>query len=620
MAISVTRAESGNFPYIYRYLVTTTGGSSTLDGDIDATQTTITLVDSSGFSASGKVRVDEEIITYTGNTGTDLTGCTRKAENSNSDSHTSGATVDEVTTAFSSNLEGSSTLDYFDDAAEVGSCLYFGDNNHYYETYVGAKIYVGTQIAATSITIKWEYRSSSSDTWMELNDLVDNTVGFSVAGENYLYFRGPSDWRRVTINSVGKHWIRARISEVNTLTEGGAQSTQTIKYVSNAISVSGGTEGTPAGFEDVYTAAVTGGWLNIQKYTSGTGGYGVPLYIFNGYILSIASGCVFKDTNKIAVFQPGYISGQSDTTFGTSYWTDHLGKSGCILVFGRFASEGVVPVSGTLNLFGSVLMNNFDSQTTTNFYLTSSMLLSSSSGNFDLSTTNNAVIKDSSFPLIMRNTQLGTGINWQYPNSTIRSIKAWAGAGGLLLRDVNAYSYSISQATTVIFYDCTSLSGTFSLTNDGSSTTPTYIYTHSSLALTITDDTGSAISGALVSIKDQYGNPAQAWVGTLASGSVQNIADKTTDVNGEVDTFDVLHNYYIYVFGGADTNTTYSPFTITISKTGYQTKTMVLTMNKKREEIVVLEKVVKFITAGGDPLLWNLKATDSQNKHNWVKV
>lgn len=51
--------------------------SNTLNGAIDDVQTTITLTDSTGFSTTGYVIIDSEVIAYTGITSNDLTGCTR---------------------------------------------------------------------------------------------------------------------------------------------------------------------------------------------------------------------------------------------------------------------------------------------------------------------------------------------------------------------------------------------------------------------------------------------------------------------------------------------------------------------------------------------------------------
>lgn len=62
--------------------------TSTLDGAITTSTTTITVVDGTVFATSGKIEIDGDEITYTGKTGNDLTGVTGIAE-----AHLNGATV-----------------------------------------------------------------------------------------------------------------------------------------------------------------------------------------------------------------------------------------------------------------------------------------------------------------------------------------------------------------------------------------------------------------------------------------------------------------------------------------------------------------------------------------------
>ena len=57
--------------------LTFTGVENTLNGEISATATTVTLAASSAFASSGAVKIGQEIISYTGNSSNQLTGCTR---------------------------------------------------------------------------------------------------------------------------------------------------------------------------------------------------------------------------------------------------------------------------------------------------------------------------------------------------------------------------------------------------------------------------------------------------------------------------------------------------------------------------------------------------------------
>jgi len=72
--------------------------ASTLNGAIDAVVTTITVVSTSDFTASGAIWIDGEYITYSGKTGTDFTGCVRGAEGTTAASHSSGVQVSQATT------------------------------------------------------------------------------------------------------------------------------------------------------------------------------------------------------------------------------------------------------------------------------------------------------------------------------------------------------------------------------------------------------------------------------------------------------------------------------------------------------------------------------------------
>lgn len=69
--------------------------SSTLSAGINSSVNVIPLVSSSGFSASGTVVIDSEVITYTGVAGNTLTGCVRGASGSTAASHSLGAIVQQ---------------------------------------------------------------------------------------------------------------------------------------------------------------------------------------------------------------------------------------------------------------------------------------------------------------------------------------------------------------------------------------------------------------------------------------------------------------------------------------------------------------------------------------------
>jgi len=80
------------------------GGFSTnaavdyLNGAINASATTITVDSTAGFSTTGTILIDQELITYTGKTGTTFTGCTRGTNGTTAASHNDNATVYNAST------------------------------------------------------------------------------------------------------------------------------------------------------------------------------------------------------------------------------------------------------------------------------------------------------------------------------------------------------------------------------------------------------------------------------------------------------------------------------------------------------------------------------------------
>jgi len=87
--------------------LTFTGVTSTLAGAEAADQTTITLADASSFPSSGAIKIGTEVITYSGKSTNDLTGCARGVVGAAA-AHSSGATVTQATLSLSglNHLEG----------------------------------------------------------------------------------------------------------------------------------------------------------------------------------------------------------------------------------------------------------------------------------------------------------------------------------------------------------------------------------------------------------------------------------------------------------------------------------------------------------------------------------
>ena len=67
--------------------------STTLNASHSSSVTTLTLTSTTGFSASGKVYIGGEQVTYTAVSGNDITGCTRGANSTTAALHADGTTV-----------------------------------------------------------------------------------------------------------------------------------------------------------------------------------------------------------------------------------------------------------------------------------------------------------------------------------------------------------------------------------------------------------------------------------------------------------------------------------------------------------------------------------------------
>jgi hypothetical protein len=102
-----TETDNTSFNYLDSQL-NYDGVSTTLNGDISNSATTITLTDASSFNSAGKIKINKEIIKYTGKSSNDLTGCTRGENLTTAAAHTSGDTVDQVVETLSglTHLEG----------------------------------------------------------------------------------------------------------------------------------------------------------------------------------------------------------------------------------------------------------------------------------------------------------------------------------------------------------------------------------------------------------------------------------------------------------------------------------------------------------------------------------
>jgi hypothetical protein len=75
---------------------TTSADSTVASGTLSSSNTTITVVSATAFSATGTIKIEDEEITYTGKTGTTFTGCTRGVNGTTAATHAAAVVVRQV--------------------------------------------------------------------------------------------------------------------------------------------------------------------------------------------------------------------------------------------------------------------------------------------------------------------------------------------------------------------------------------------------------------------------------------------------------------------------------------------------------------------------------------------
>lgn len=97
--------------------VDTAANTDTLNGDITAAATSITVDDASGFDPSGRVIIDSEVISFTNKTSVLLRGCIRGLEETTAAVHSDAATVTARDIIYTGHREPEELADYDDETA-----------------------------------------------------------------------------------------------------------------------------------------------------------------------------------------------------------------------------------------------------------------------------------------------------------------------------------------------------------------------------------------------------------------------------------------------------------------------------------------------------------------------
>ena len=94
---------------------------------VDSSETEIDLTSVTGFTTAGTIKIDSEIITYTGISSLTLTGCTRGTNSTSGASHDNGATVTQILIGPIATTDESTTITITDTAhgSKVGDYVRF---------------------------------------------------------------------------------------------------------------------------------------------------------------------------------------------------------------------------------------------------------------------------------------------------------------------------------------------------------------------------------------------------------------------------------------------------------------------------------------------------------------
>ena len=139
--------------------------TSTLSSSINTSVTSLTMASSTSFPSSGTVLIDNELITYTTNSGGTLSGLTRGASGTTAATHSSGATVTDASQFFAWNAAASGdvitdpglwTLDNFGNvllASVFNGKTFSWDSNASNATNNRATIVTGAPTASRSMIV-----------------------------------------------------------------------------------------------------------------------------------------------------------------------------------------------------------------------------------------------------------------------------------------------------------------------------------------------------------------------------------------------------------------------------------------------------------------------------------
>ncbi len=533
------------------------------------------------------------------------------------------------TTGVYTQVQSLTAWDYFQDAIAVGDMIYWTgastSGGSCGRTFKNIKVYIGTALVADAITIVWEYWNGTA--WTSLT-VIDNTNNFTNLGERTIEFVVPSDWEPVGVTNVTvvpSFMVRCRVTAVTNPTEGGANSTQTTKVGDNKIVITGSGD-----FNDLYNTVISHNANFASRPTT-------DVFLFARFNLDFGDGStttVIADSNIYANFKYVDVRNLANSTFtlGAYNSTYDVGQNGGLLFFHAPNQHGTgfYAVGGTLSWYGVTFIGHSTStmegatfgveqRVDVNFYNVAfygryksfSGLPNHVAPNTGVRKVKNCVFSGIGFLTYQPCTIFDN--NYCLNNVTVRISGSTATFSHLTTGTIT--DWTVSGTDTVNLLNC-SFTALDSIVQWSTGGRRSIFWVQYLFDLKVIDSNGNPISGATV-LADYQDGLGQAF-------------SATTGADGAITQQTI--NYYKWdrLWTSPTTHTTTityyaNPLTVTISKAGYKTRTIQYTMDRKREEIEMLEPEVPAAPSGLTAIATsrtqiNLSWTDNSDNETGFRI
>ena len=491
-----------------------------------------------------------------------------------------------VTTVVANN-GGVSTFDYFSDSAVVGDYICFGWE---YGKFHNLTINVGTAVSAAAFVVIWEY-SNSLETWADLTSYITSAIDFTTTGSQTMSFTVPDDMKifrkpaGVTNDDTCAGYVRARITTVTTITEGGANATTAPSCKDWTITV----DGTGNRLSTIQTAVTSGHWgvmtttgktsfitSNLRLGSSGTAG---ELFIRQSETLELGSETnyvTFINNRANNLFQIGYASGSvySEGSMFKYYNND-------VMAVGAMSYYNVW--EGTFNAYNSIIYRRWggfrDPQINSICNLYNSVFISGT--HFYWGFNNNAqVFNNVTFDVGSTSTWVYLyGENATYNGLYFPNCKGVLCGNNVTMSNVNftGKNAAVANRMTLNFLDCTFTDFATQVLFYDSTPTDT-AYEKYTLSISCFNPAGTAITGFSALVKNSAGT-------VLATGTWAGDTIVTTK--------------YIYGDETSKTTVNYNPLSIEIYANGYKPYKTVLSIGNLNKALnITLQPTKEMITIG----------------------